>query len=89
MGPCAHVGAVISVHESVYSEEIIINSVLQAISTRIIYLPPGDKISLTDLSDLFSELPTLFIIVGDFNAHNSMCGSTQTVREANSCLQII
>ena len=42
-----------------------------------LYLPPGDNISLTDLSDLISELRIPFIIVGDFNAHNSIWDSTQ------------
>ena len=46
-----------------------------------LYFPPCDNISPTDLSDLISELPTPFIIVGDFSAHHSMWGSTRDLSE--------
>ena len=51
-------------------------------------LPPGQPLSATDLFDLFSELPTLFII-GDFNAHNSIWGSSQTCQRGALLEQLL
>ena len=42
-----------------------------------LYLSSGQPLSATNLFDLFYELPTPFIVIGNFNAHNSMWGSRQ------------
>ena len=79
----ANGGVAILVHDSIHSQEIAFQSTLPVVAVKInmthlsfivcsLYLPPGQPLSATDLFDLFSELPTPFIIVGDFNAHNSM-----------------
>ena len=53
------------------------------------YHPLGVNISTTDLSDLFSELPTPGIVVGDFNAHNSFWGSTWTCQRGKLLEQLL
>ena len=74
-GSRAHGGVAVLVHKSVYFEEIVLNSALQVINTRVIlallnftvcflYLPSCDNISTT-ISDLFSELPHPFNLSGN------------------------
>ena len=68
--------------------QITINTELQAIAVRItsfkpitictIYLPPGDNITLNQLTNLQNQLPIPYIIVGDFNAHSPMWGITDS-----------
>ena len=53
------------------------------------YLPPGLPLSATDLFDLFSELPTPFFIVGDFNAYNSLWGSSRTYQRGAVLEQLL
>ena len=85
----AHNGIAILVHYSVHSQEIALQSILPVVAFKVkmillslivcsLYLPPGQPFSATDLLDLFSELPTPFIIVGDLNDHNSIWGSSRT-----------
>ena len=75
----AHGGVAILVHNSIHLQEIALQSTLPVVAVKVtmthLYLPPGQPLSATELFDLFSELPTPFIIVGDFNAHNSLRGS--------------
>ena len=86
-GLCAHGVIAILVHDYVHSEEIALQSTLPVVAVRVnmthlsfivysLYLPPGQPLSAADLVDFFSELPTSFIVVGDFNAHNSIWGSS-------------
>ena len=93
-GSYAHGEVATLVHESVYSEEIVPNSALQAISARIIlqhlnfkvcslYLPPGDNISPTDLSDLFPELPIPFILLVILMPPTPCRALLKLVRETN------
>ncbi|KAG5865312.1 hypothetical protein JTB14_028957 [Gonioctena quinquepunctata] len=41
-------------------------------------MPPNHTARDTDIMDLISQLPIPFILVGDFNAHNTMWGSERT-----------
>lgn len=43
-----------------------------------LYLPPGENIAQKDIEDLCNQLPTPFILLGDFNAHNPLWGSART-----------
>ena len=85
----AHGGVVSLIHDSIHSQEIALQSTLPVVAVKVtmthlsfivcsLYLPPVQTLSATDLFASFSELPTPFIIVGDFNAHNSLCGSSRT-----------
>ena len=50
----------------------------QLITTCTIYIPPNDTIHQQDLDNIISQLPTPFVILGDFNAHNPLWGSIDT-----------
>ncbi len=75
-------GVLLAVHSSIHTEELQLNTSLQAAAARLfltpsitvcsIYLPPSKKIDKTELSDLISSLPSPFILLGDFNAHNTI-----------------
>lgn len=43
-----------------------------------IYLPPSDRVSLRELGDLVDQLPSPFILVGDFNARHGLWGDVVT-----------
>ncbi|GFY19399.1 uncharacterized protein TNCV_4127861 [Trichonephila clavipes] len=60
----------------------------QAVAVRIhstslitvccLYLPPNTVIHQHDLNNLVDQLPTPFVILGDFNGHSSLWGSAKT-----------
>ena len=80
----AHGGAAIIVKKSLRHSVINLNSTLQAVAIRVIldrevtvcslYLPPNDPFLLSDIQNLIDELPSPFLILGDFNAHNPLWG---------------
>ena len=63
---------------------IALNTALQATAVNVslhrnftvcnLYLPPCDRVSYQDLDDLILQLPTPFVLVGDFNAHSPLWG---------------
>ncbi|KFM73191.1 putative RNA-directed DNA polymerase from transposon X-element, partial [Stegodyphus mimosarum] len=65
-----------------------LNTCLQAVAVQInismlvtvctIYLPPNEVIDKKELDDLVEQLPTPFIVIGDFNGHNHLWGSGDT-----------
>ena len=92
----AHGGVAILVHDSIHSQEIALPVVaIKVTMTHLsfivcsLYLPPGQPVSATDVFDLFSELPTPFIIVGDFIAHNSLWGSSLTCQRVALLEQLL
>ena len=40
-----------------------------------IYIPPSSRLSAKDLDDLVPQLPSPFILLGDFDGHNILWGS--------------
>ena len=78
-------GAAIIVKKSVQQSTVVLNTTLQAVAARIlfnrflticsVYLPPDCDFSHRDLQDLIDQLPTPFLLLGDFNAHNPLWGS--------------
>lgn len=81
-------GVAIIMKYNTTSQEIRLNTVLEAVAVSVvsfktlticsIYLPPHMTVSIRDMEDLVKQLPTPFILVGDFNAHSSMWGSMTT-----------
>ncbi|GBO16986.1 putative RNA-directed DNA polymerase from transposon X-element [Araneus ventricosus] len=82
-------GGVVTLTPNIFpSKRLNINSQLQVVSVQIqlkslitvcfIYLPPNEIIRPTDLNDLIQQLPVPFIILGDFNGHNTLWGSVDT-----------
>ena len=43
-----------------------------------VYIPPNSALSLAQLKNLADQLPTPFIITGDFNGHSPLWGSKTT-----------
>ena len=39
-----------------------------------IYLPPSDHVAKTDLINLIEQLPSPFVLLGDFNGHSPVWG---------------
>ena len=64
---------------------IPLNTNLQAVAVSItlhriitlcsVYIPPSSRLSAKDLDDLVPQLPSPFILPGDFNGHNIFWGS--------------
>ena len=50
----------------------------QLITVCTIYLPPNDTLQQQDLNNLIMQLPSPFLILGDFNAHSPLWGSPDT-----------
>lgn len=76
-------GVIILINHSIYYTELNINSPLQtcAIQAKIsekmvticnIYINPLDIITNEDIETLITQLPTPFLLLGDFNAHNTL-----------------
>ena len=47
----------------------------RTISVCSIYIPPRSKIVEKDLDEIVNQLPTPFLLLGDFNGHNFIWGS--------------
>ncbi|XP_044748699.1 uncharacterized protein LOC123309578 [Coccinella septempunctata] len=81
-------GTSIFVTDNIYSSNILLKTSLEAVAISVwspykvaicsLYIPPDYDLALTELIDLIDQLPSPFIIVGDFNAHNKMWGSEKT-----------
>ena len=73
-------GVSIFINNNTPHSHIPLNTNLQAIAVSItlyrvitlcsIYIPPSSRLSLKDLDDLVPQLPSPFILLGDFNGHN-------------------
>ncbi|KAL5008969.1 hypothetical protein ScPMuIL_014550, partial [Solemya velum] len=63
---------------------VSLNTNLQAVAVRVtlhktitvcsLYLPPSSTINISDLDHLVTQLPTPFMLLGDFNGHNYLWG---------------
>ena len=81
----AYGGVLLAVHCSVPSSQVKLRTTLQAVAVRVfldhrhftlcsIYLPPGIALPRLELRQLVAELPSPFLLLGDFNAHNTLWG---------------
>ena len=81
-GGNAHGGVAIFVRKGVSVFKIDLNTELQAIAVSVklqkrvtvcsLYLPPGEAIQRRQLEGLINQLPTPFLLLGDFNARNKL-----------------
>lgn len=79
-------GVAIFVKADIHCTEIVLNTNLQAIAIRMnypkkitlcnLYIPPDESITPATLTHLLNQLERPYILVGDFNAHNPLWGST-------------
>ena len=78
-------GVSIFINNNAPHSHIPLNTNLQAVAVSIslhrvitlcsIYIPPSSRLSPKDLDDLVPQLPSPFILLGDFNGHNILWGS--------------
>ena len=78
-------GVSIFINNNAPHSHIPLNTNLQAVAVSItlhrviticsIYIPPSSRLSPKDLDDLIPQLPSPFILLGDFNGHNILWGS--------------
>lgn len=81
-------GVAIFTNNSFPSKEIPIISHLEVIAVNIIakynlticniYLPNSQDFNVLDIQNIIDQLPTPFIILGDFNSHNTLWGCNDT-----------
>ena len=79
-------GVSILVNENIPQSVVALNTNLQAVAVRVtghkaiticsIYLPPRNNFNFNPryLQDLFDQLSTPFVVMGDFNGHHTMWG---------------
>ena len=80
-------GSAVVVQRSVPCSEVTLNTALEAVATRIlldriitvcsVYIPPNYQLKYEELEVLCNQLPPPFVLVGDFNAHNPLWGSSR------------
>ncbi|GBN04963.1 putative RNA-directed DNA polymerase from transposon X-element [Araneus ventricosus] len=84
-----HSGGVCILTSNLYpSTSLTLHTSLQAVAIQVhtrslvtvccVYLPLHDVISQQDLDTLVDQLPTPFILLGDFNGHSTLWGSDVT-----------
>ena len=86
VGDHAHGGSAIIIHKSLQHSPVFLNTTLQAVAVNVvmehemticsIYLPPDLTFSTNDIQNIIDQLPSPFLILGDFNAHNPLWGGS-------------
>lgn len=83
-------GVATLVHNSIHAEQIILNTEIEAVAVTTvvpnmykitlcnIYLPPNYNFTNDQIDSLIQQLPRPFILLGDFNSHNTIWGSNST-----------
>lgn len=81
-------GVAIIVQSGIAVREVIVNSSIETTAVTIlahktfsicsIYIPPHTPFTVKDLEQVVEQLPKPFLMVGDFNAHNTLWGSVKT-----------
>ena len=92
-------GSSVLVKKGVPHEPLTLNTTLQAVAVSVsihrtfticsIYIPPRLNINITDLDALVSQLPTPYMLVGDFNAHSTLWGNADNNNLGNKIEQFI
>jgi len=87
-GDRAHGGVAIFINNSTPYTSVNLQTNLQAVAVQLklhklitvcsIYLPPKDPLDAVELEQLLSQLPKPFILLGDFNCHNTLWGCDHT-----------
>ena len=86
-GPnAAHGGVVMLVHNSRPQHPLTLQTALQVTAVQVqlnkkyticsIYIPPADRITQNELDNLFNQLPTPYLVMGDFNARHALWGDS-------------
>ena len=58
----------------------------KTITLYSVYLPPRNNFNLNpkDLQDVIDQLPSLFILMGDFNGHHTLLGCKDVNNKVNN-----
>ena len=77
-------GSSILVRSDMVCIPVALNTILQAAAVRLtlhktitlcsIYIPPNSILTLQELDSLVRELPSTYLLLGDFSGHNSLWG---------------
>jgi hypothetical protein len=80
-------GSSIAIHNNYIHSIIDLKTNLQAVAVRLtldkniticsIYIPPNYQLQSQELINLIAQLSALFLLMGDFNAHNPLWGSNK------------
>lgn len=92
-------GVAILVQENIPSKHIPLNSPLEVIAIELIttikvtvcniYIPPAQLINKNEIENVINQLPAPYILLGDFNAHNVLWGSSHTDTREKAIGQIL
>ena len=72
------------INKSYLFSKVHLNTPLQAVAARVtlnkitfcsIYLPPSDHVAKTDLINLIEQVPSLFVLLGNFNGPSLVWGN--------------
>ena len=84
LGDRAHGGAAIIVHKSLQYSPLPVVTDLQAVAVTVlldkqiticsVYLPSRAAFTNADIRSLLDQLPSPFLLLGDFNSHNPLWG---------------
>ena len=89
-------GVSIMIENCTSHQRVPLNTALQAVAARVslartvticsLYLPPSSAFTLQDLEMLVAQLPSPFILLGDFNAHSDLWGD-QSLDRAGATIE--
>ena len=89
-GQRAQGGVAIAIREALYTSRLPLNTPFQAVAVTIhvpeaitlcnVYLPEDAPVTRYNLESLVRQLPRPFVLLGDFNAHDALWGSTRAHR---------
>ncbi|GFS77403.1 RNA-directed DNA polymerase from mobile element jockey [Trichonephila clavipes] len=99
-GDASPTGGVCLFTSNLYPSNVgTLHTSLQAMAIRIhihslvtvccVYLPPNTVVPQVDLNQLVSQLPALFILLGDFNGHSTLWGHDDTNSRGRQIEQLI
>ena len=98
-GHTASGGVSILIRNDIPQSKINLNTQLQAIVVKAalqrtinifsLYIPPHNAINENELNNVLQQLPTPFILIGDFNRHNIMWGCRSANQKGKTLENII
>lgn len=72
-------------HLQTIAVQVIVNN--KRISVCNIYLNPAEAVNYNEIKSITDQLPPPYILLGDFNAHNTMWGSKRNNQRGNEIEQ--
>ena len=92
-------GASILIRNDIPQSKINLNTDLQAVAIKAtlhktinicsLYIPPHEPIKEDKINNIIQQLPTPYILLGDFNSHNIIWGSKNTNQKGRTLENII